>query len=133
MYIPLYTVCYLPVCKLVNYPKRLGEPYRTIKLIRQSKSKSFPVHTVKVYEGVVVKLHSFLSLAIDAGDWSVSRLGRYKFGGLFSGTIEQENGWAQGRSGRSGEGELEVESGVFESVGKTLYRLSYCSSSVDYC
>jgi hypothetical protein len=44
------------------------------------------VHNVKVYEGVVVQLHSFLSSAIDTGELSVSRFGRFNFGGIFRGT-----------------------------------------------
>jgi len=36
--------------------------------------------TVKTYEGVEIKLSVFLTSALDGGDWSTSRPGRFAFG-----------------------------------------------------
>jgi len=36
----------------------------------KTESKAFPVHVMKAYEGVKVHLHSFLTLALDCGEWS---------------------------------------------------------------
>jgi hypothetical protein len=33
-------------------------------------------HTIKMYEGVEVQLHVFLTSALDEGEWSDSRPGR---------------------------------------------------------
>jgi hypothetical protein len=35
------------------------------------------LHAMKLYEGVEVQLHSFLTSTIDGGEWSASRLGRF--------------------------------------------------------
>jgi len=32
--------------------------------------KVTPVHTLKAYEGLAVKLHSFLTLVLDGDEWS---------------------------------------------------------------
>jgi hypothetical protein len=34
-------------------------------------------HALKTYEGEKVQLHAFLTLEIDGGEWSASRLGRF--------------------------------------------------------
>jgi len=35
------------------------------------------LHIMKLYVGVEVQLHSFLTSAIDGGEWSASRSGRF--------------------------------------------------------
>jgi len=54
--------------------------------MRHCKNNFFPVNTVNLYEGVAVQLHYFLSSAIDTDEWSVSRLSRFNFGGIVTGT-----------------------------------------------
>jgi hypothetical protein len=40
---------------------------------KQGKGKVFPDHAIKTYRGTDVQLHSFLTSALDAGEWSTSR------------------------------------------------------------
>jgi hypothetical protein len=54
--------------------------------MRHGKNYFFFVNTVNLYEGVAVQLHYFLSWAVDTDEWSVSRLGRFNFGGIITGT-----------------------------------------------
>jgi hypothetical protein len=55
-------------------------------------------HAVKVYEGVVVQLHAFLTSAVDGDEWSASRPGRFTLGERTSGT-HFIGGWASPRAG----------------------------------
>jgi len=39
--------------------------------------KFIPVYDIKVYRGVEVQLHSFLTLALDGGEWSATHPGHF--------------------------------------------------------
>lgn len=44
------------------------------------------MNTVNLNEGVAVQLHYFLSSSVDTDEWSVSRLGRFNFRVIVTGT-----------------------------------------------
>ena len=52
-------------------------------------SEFIPVYTVKSYKGVEVQFHSFLTAALDGGEWSDSRRGCF--------TTERESRYAMNR------------------------------------
>jgi len=58
------------------------------------KHKVVPAHAMKVYRGVVVQLHPFLTLALDAGEPSASQCLLYPSGKKFPGTY-----WTEGLVG----------------------------------
>jgi len=45
-----------------------------------------PLHAIKVYEGMEILLHQFLTSAMDRGKWSVSHSGRIISRGSTTGT-----------------------------------------------
>jgi hypothetical protein len=54
---------------------------------------------MKIYEGVEVQLHSFLNSALDGGNWSASRPGRYTLWKEPQCPLERRLGGPQSRSG----------------------------------
>jgi hypothetical protein len=48
-----------------------------MKLIQKSEGEVASVDAMKVYVGPEVQFHSILTLALDEGEWSVSRLGHF--------------------------------------------------------
>ena len=71
-------------------------PRSTCVLLCESKSRDeiVPVHGMKAYRGVQVQLHSFLNSALDRGQGSISRFGRFISGERNAVPIEQETGLA---------------------------------------
>jgi hypothetical protein len=69
-----------------------------LQFLKTEKGKLLPVHTVKIYGGSRVYLHSFLIPAFDGGECSISRLGLFIPKTLRQGenpyTLWQEAGWA---------------------------------------
>jgi len=45
--------------------------------VRKCKSNVIPTHTIKAYRGLGVYLHSFLTSALDGGQWPASCRGRF--------------------------------------------------------
>jgi len=58
----------------------------------------FNYHTMKTFEVVEVQLHAFLTSALDGGEWSTSRLGRFTSGERAPGT-HRIGGWMDPRAG----------------------------------
>jgi hypothetical protein len=65
-------------------------------------------HTIKTYWGVEVKLHAFLTSALDGGEWSASQPGRFT-PGEYSSRFPLDRMWG-GLQNRSGHGGAEKNS-----------------------
>jgi hypothetical protein len=69
----------------------------------KSKGKGVPVHIMKGVGGVEVQLHSFLTSALDGGEWSASRPYRFTPEKEYRYPLNRRLGGPQSRSGRFGE------------------------------
>ena len=67
------------------------------------KVKVFPVFVMKAYREVEVKVDSFLTLALDGGDWLASRRDHFSTGKEFLCLLDRRLCGPQSRSGRFGE------------------------------
>jgi hypothetical protein len=69
-------VAYVPRRTSINFLISVGSKYNLRYLVLR-------LMVMKTYGGVEVKPHTFLSWAINAGDWSASRFGRFTQGITF--------------------------------------------------
>jgi hypothetical protein len=76
----------------------------------------FPDHAVKAHGGIEVQLHSFLTSALDGGEWSTSRLGRFTPGKECQYPSSRRLGGSQGRSGQFTEEKNQLPFPRFETV-----------------
>jgi hypothetical protein len=68
-----------PVCPALSLVTNKSTNWCILWLAKQ--------HTMKTYDGVDVWLHPFLVSALDVGEWSASRLGRFTLGKWARGTL----------------------------------------------
>jgi hypothetical protein len=77
-------------------------PHWSVKV--KIKSYLTKYHAMKAYEGMEIELHAFLTSALEGGEWSASRRGRFTPRGNTSRyPMDRRLGGPQSRSERSGE------------------------------
>lgn len=69
------------------------------RIVKRVKVKVVPLHAMKVCGGQEVWLHSFLTLALDAVEWSVSRLDCFTARKRTAVQTELEAAWTPGTVG----------------------------------
>jgi len=75
-----------------------GDHLKDLKFdgILNVKGNRFPVHAMKTYNGVEVDIPSFLTSALEGGEWSASRSGRLTYEQQLTTPAAYEVVWAPG-------------------------------------
>jgi hypothetical protein len=76
------------------YIKRQIQLHEKILTLSTSQVKSVPLHDMKVYRRAELWLHSFLTSALDGGEWPPHTPDALPLGKEHPVPIERETGWA---------------------------------------